>query len=135
MTFRDQKRKARRQLHQRLAEPVLYLTDPDATPVDITVRLHLRFDALGELLTVSAGFADRQELTPRIIFMNDQISPKRNAIVVTKDMGAFNIETDVAPDDITTTAMVTPVSKSMVQSWGWDPDALWLGLTPPAIVG
>lgn len=135
MTFRDQKRKARRQLHQRLAEPVLYLTDPDATPVEITVRLHLRFDALGELLTVSAGFADRQELTPRIIFMNDQINPKRNAIVVTKDMGAFNVQTDIAPDDITTAAEVSQVSKSTVTTWGWDPDALWLGLPPPAIAG
>ena len=134
MTFRDIKRQARQTIHARLAEPVLYFADANAAPVAITVRLHLKFDALGQLLTMSAGFADRQELSPRIIFMNSQgVDPVRNAIVVTKDMGAFNVEVDVAPDDITTAAEVTQMSKSEVIALGWDPDALWLGHDAPVI--
>lgn len=133
MTFRDIKRRARQTIHDRLAEPALYFADQDATPVPVTVRLHLRFDALGELLTVSAGFADRQELTPRIIFMNSQITPARDAILVTKDLGAYNIETDVAPDDITTTAEVSKISKGQITRFGWDPDALYCGHPAPVL--
>lgn len=133
MTFRDIKRQARQTIHDRLAEPALYFVDPDGAPVSITVRLHLRFDTLGELLTVSAGFADRQELTPRIVFMNAQITPSRNCIVVTKDLGAYNIETDIAPDDITTTAQVTKFSNSAVTKLGWDPNAPYCGHPAPEL--
>lgn len=132
-TFRDIKRQARETIHTRLSEPALYFADENAAPVAITVRLHLKFDALGELLTVSAGFADRQELTPRIVFWNSQIEPERNGIVVTRDLGAYNIETDVAPDDVTTTAEVSKLSKSEITNFGWDPAALWCGHPAPEI--
>jgi hypothetical protein len=133
MTFRDIKRRARQTIHSRLAEPALYFADESAAPVPVTVRLHLRFDALGELLTVSAGFADRQELTPRIIFMNDQVTPAHNGIVVTRDLGAYNVGVELAPDDITTAAEVSKLSKSQILNFGWDPDALFCGFPAPVV--
>lgn len=132
-TFRDIKRQARQTIHNSLAEPALYFADETAAPVAITVRLHLKFDALGELLTVSAGFADRQELTPRIVFWNRQVEPVRNAVVVTRDLGAFNIENPAQPDDVTTTAEVSKLTKSQVANFGWDPTALWCGHDAPTI--
>lgn len=132
--FREHKRRARQQIHNRLAEPALYLSAPDAVPVPVTVRLHLRFDTLGELLTVSAGFADRQELTPRIIFWNDQgVAPRNNGIVITRDLGAFRIGSDCAPDDVTTAAQVAQVSDTQLSRYGWDKSLPYLGFDAPAI--
>lgn len=132
-TFREQKRAARRQVHEVMAEPVLYLESAATKdPVVVTCRLHINFTELGDLLGVRAGFAERQETTPRVIFMNDQVVPVSNAIIITKDMGAFRINNDLPPDDITTTAEVTEVMEREVVRYGWNPKALWLGFPAPA---
>ena len=129
--FREVKRRARMQLHARMSEPALYLTAPTATPKSCTVRLHLKFDELGELLR--GGFADRQEYNPRIIFLGEQVKPARNAIVVTADMGAWRIDNDLPPDDITITAEVVRLTRSQIAGFGpgWNPDALYCGLPAP----
>lgn len=124
--FREMKRQARRQLHEHLSEPALYLAATTAEPLGCTVRLHLKFDEVGELLR--GGFSDRQELTPRILFLGEQVQPARNGIVVTRDMGAWRIDNDLPPDDITITTEVAKLSRNQVLSFGWDPDALYMGL-------
>lgn len=134
MTFREIKRRLLRQpLHDRLAEPAWYLPTPTAEPVACTVRLHLRFDEIGQLASLQSGFADRQELTPRIVFLNSQVAPTKNGFVVTKDMGVYRVDNDLAPDDITTTAEVSTVSESRAAGFGWDPSQPWYGFTPPVL--
>ena len=127
--FREMKRQARRQLHEHLSEPALYLADTSADPVSCTVRLHLKFDEVGELLR--GGFADRQELTPRILFLGEQVQPVRNGVVITQDMGAWRVDNDLPPDDITITAEVVRLTKSQITSFGWNPDAEYLGFPAP----
>ncbi len=129
MSFRDAKRTARRRLHESLGEPVWYLAAAGEDPVAAWARLHLSFSQLGELLR--GGFADRQELTPRIIFLREDVTPVRDAIVVTRDLGAYFIDHDHAPDDITVTAEVIKMTDSQVVEQGMDPNADWLGLTAP----
>ena len=129
-TFREQKRKGRLQLHQRLAEPALYFATPSAEPLALTVRLHLSFDQIGELFN-RIGFAERNEMTPRIVFLKEQVSPIRNAIVVTKDMGAFMLDNTMPPDDVTVLGEVVRMTNSQVVTLGWNPAADWLGLAPP----
>lgn len=128
-TFREIKRQARTQLHSRMAEPALYLASSTGTPVSVTVRLHLGFTPVGELLR--GGFAERQEFTPRVVFLNSQIKPKHKGIVITKDMGAWDIDNTLPPDDITTDAEVTKMTDSEVTGFGWDPSADYLGFPPP----
>lgn len=130
-TFREIKRTARLSLHSNMAEPALYLATPSSDPVSCTVRLHLKFDELGELLR--GGFAERQEITPRIVFLASQVRPVRGGVVVTKDMGAWRVDNDLPPDDITITAEVVSMSKGQIQTAGWDISADFLGLTPPAV--
>ncbi|MCQ4311696.1 hypothetical protein NAV33_07280 [Pseudomonas stutzeri] len=125
-SLREIKRKARMQLHALAAEPALYLAEPTAVPVGVTVRLHLSFNELGELLR--GGFADRQEMTPRIIFMGSQVQPLHRGIVVTKDLGAYLVDNDLPPDDITITAEVSKLSRNQTISFGWDPDLQFMGL-------
>ncbi len=130
-TFREQKRRARNQLHERLAEPVLYLSDRASEPVTVTARLHLKFAMLGDLHATRVGFGEQAEMTPKIVFMNAQVRPIDSAIVITKDMGAFVLQTVEAPDDITTSVEVYPMLEDTVRRYGWDPDALWLGFPAP----
>ena len=130
--FREMKRQARRQLHEHLSDPVLYLAGPAAVPVGCTVRLHLKFDEVGELLR--GGFSERQELSPRIIFLGAQIEPARNAHIITKDMGAYRIDNTLPPDDITIAAEVVKLSRSQIISLGWNPDAEYLGFPAPEIL-
>lgn len=134
MTFRDQKRQARRQLHAALAEPVLYLETRTDAPVEVTCRLHLQFEQLGDLAGSRAGFADRQAVTPKIIFMNSEITPRHDAYVITRDMGAYMLKNTLPPDDITTAAEVTEVSAASAAKYGWDLSALWCGFPAPGSV-
>lgn len=131
-SFREVKRNARNRLHQRMAEPALYLATPTGEPVGISVRLHLSFAALGELLR--GGFAEREELTPRIIFLGSQLVPARGGIVVTKDMGAWRLDNTQPPDDISITAEVTRLTPSQCIAFGWDPQLPYMGLPAPVSI-
>lgn len=130
-TFREQKRQARRQLHTALAEPVLYLKTRTDAPVGVTCRLHLSFEQLGDLAGSRAGFGERQDVTPRIIFLNAQVLPVRDAYVITRDMGAYKLDNDLPPDDITTAVEVTVVLKESAAKYGWDLTAPWCGFPAP----
>lgn len=110
---------------------MLYLSDRNAEPVVATVRLHLSFGELGDLLATRVGFGERQELTPRVVFLNSQVRPLRDAYVITKDMGAFKVDNDLPPDDITTTAEVSEVLKDTARRYGWEPELEWCGFEPP----
>lgn len=130
-THREIKRRARLQLHERLSETVLYLSDREAQGVPITVRLHTSFGEAGDLLATRVGFGERQELLPRIVFLNSQVRPLRDAYVITKDMGAFKVDNDLPPDDITTMAEVSEVLRETATRYGWDVTLPWCGLPPP----
>lgn len=132
MTFRDSKRAARTQLHNALAEPVLFLESRTDAPVVVTCRLHLSFEKLGDLANVRAGFADRQETTPRVVFLNSQgAKPGTASYVITKDMGAFKVNNVLPPNDITTEAEVTKVELPNAVKHGWDLAAPWCGFPAP----
>lgn len=127
--FRDIKRQARQALHDHLKEWAWYVPEVGGSPVPVSVRLHLRFDALGQL--ISKAFAERADMTPRIIFLKAQVQPSRGGVVVTKDMGAFHVEYDYAPDDITVTGEVAQVPDSEITERGWDKNLDWFGLGDP----
>src|SRR5690625_588432 len=99
--FRDIKRKARRQLHRELADVVIYVPEPAGSPQTATVRLHLGFDALGEIRR--SGFAEQQEYDPRAVFLLSQLTPRRGGFIVTADMGVWRVDNTLPPDDITMT--------------------------------
>jgi len=129
-SFREVKRRARGQLHTHLAEPALYLAGATAEPVGVTVRLHFSFSESGELLR--GGFSNRQEVTPRVIFLGAQVQPAHGGILVTRDLGAWFVDNDLPPDDITVTAEVSRLSSNQVTGFGWDPQAQFMGLAAAA---
>lgn len=133
-TFRDIKRQARLTLHKRLGEPAIYVTatDPGQTSFVMTgvlVRLHLNFSEVGELLR--GGFAEMHEMTPKVIFVESQMKPVRDGIVVTRDLGAFRIDNVLPPNDITVSAEIVKLTDGQIAKLGWNPNAQYMGLGEP----
>lgn len=113
-----------------MADLVLYVPTLTGTPQAATVRLHLSFDALGEMRR--QGFAEQQEYNPQAVFLLSQMTPRRDGLIITADMGVWRVDNTLPPDDITMTAEIIRLSESQVRSVGLDPDAPWGGLPPPA---
>lgn len=131
---RELKRRARRQLHARMSEPVWFFASRDEAPVAATVRFHLRFDQLGELLR--GGFAEQQEAIPKLIFMEPLPRLERLGMVVSEDMGVYRLDSVYPPDDITVTTEVVRLTDSQIEALGLNPDQPWCGLpAPPAVEG
>lgn len=131
MTFREQKRIARQQLHSAMAEPVLYIPFKDAEPQAVTARVHLNFEALGELRR--SGFAEVSDLTPQVIFQKADLVPTRTAVFVTQDMGAFQLEQVDPPNDITVMARISRLPPTQYVAWSLTQGQPWCGLTAPTI--
>lgn len=113
--FRDIKRRARRDLHQRMRVPALYIATPGATPKAVHVRVHTKFEDSGDFSERDIGNALRHDKAPRLIFMIDELVAQgayplaRNAIVSVEPGEAYRIGATEPPDDITITADVSPV--------------------------
>lgn len=100
------KRRARRQLHDAMSVPAFYFADPKdkASYVPIFVRVHYRFDPLGDMKGTNLEYAERQEVIPRIIFDNTEITPQNNAVVSVRPGEAYQVDNILPPDDFTSTA-------------------------------
>lgn len=111
-SFRDIKRKARRALHQKMLVPALYIVG-DSAPVLVHVRVHTKFDALGDMKGTNFNYAERQDVLPRLLFMRDEVAmPARGAYVSISATEAYTIDHTDPADDISITAFVTPVLAS-----------------------
>lgn len=116
--LRDLKRQARKDLHQHMQIPALYLvpapagsSSPYEAPLFVTVRLHLKFDAIGDMKGTNFHYAERHEPTPKIIFMRSEVNkPVRNAVIVIEAGEAYRVDNVLPPDDITVAAEVLRLS-------------------------
>lgn len=106
-SFRDIKRRARAdvQLHMRVR--ALYLASIDADPVPCFVRVHTKFQALGDMKGTNFNYAEYEDITPRIILWREEIpQPVRNAIISVEAGEAYYLDNVLPPDDLTITATV-----------------------------
>lgn len=107
MSFRAIKRKARRVLHQKMRVPAFYIVPGTLDQVPCYVRVHSEHKALGGVRGTSFAYAEREETSIEIIFMLNQVLPKRGGIVSVEPGEAYCIDHQETPDDITITARVT----------------------------
>lgn len=100
MSIRDIKRDARRRLHTAMAVPALYIPVTGATPVPVTVRVHTKFTAIGQL-SGDPEWAERAEAEPHLIFLASEVpTPRAKTGVVSVEPGeAYRIETTDPVDD------------------------------------
>lgn len=111
-SFRDIKRKARRDLHRELQVPALYIADIGGPAVLVHVRPHTKFNALGDLQGTNFNYAEREEPQPRIIFMRDEVmAPKRGAIISVEPGEAYRVDHTQPADDISITAYVIQLTE------------------------
>jgi len=129
MSFRQAKRQARAQLHEHLAFPVWYFPTVPGTAEYRTIRLHKKYDPLGELLR--GGFADRQEIIPKAVFSLSEGDVERHGVIITDNEGAYSIDNLLPPDDTTRIVEIVKLPRSFALDQGWDPDAEYMGLGVP----
>lgn len=120
-SWREQKRIARRVVHDTMAIPALHYATAGATAVAIRARLQTKFAQIGD--DRSMGWAEREAVKPRLIFMLAQMEElgivlNRNQIVYFQPGEAYNIDNLLPPDDITVTAEVTRLSRKQYQDAG-----------------
>lgn len=99
--IRDIKREARSALHTAMAVPALYVPVTGATPVPVTVRVHTKYDAAGQL-NGGAQWGERAQAEPHLIFRASQLPPNglRSKAIVSVEQGeAYSIEAADPVDD------------------------------------
>lgn len=110
MSIRDIKRKARRDLHQAMSVPALYIAYTGAEPVPCTVRVHTHTAPVGQLAGF-AGAAERLETAPKLRFDRSEVAaPARTAIVSVEPGEAYRISNPHPADDAFVFADVTRLS-------------------------
>lgn len=113
-------REGRRALHEHMSVPALYFADPFVDdPLLITVRVHEKWVALGDLKGTNFNYAETADTAPRIIFLRSgamapytNIEPERGRIVSIEPGVAFRIDTVLPPDDISVTATAIALDPS-----------------------
>lgn len=114
-SFRDIKRKGRRDLHKRMLVPAFYIVEGEE-PLLVHVRVHTKFDALGDMKGTNFNYAEREDVLPRLLFMRDEVAmPVRGAIVSIEPHEAYTIDHTDPPDDISITAYVTPLLRQELE--------------------
>ena len=89
--------------------PAVYLASKTATPgVLVHVRLHNKFDTVGDVKGARAYPALIENISPKIIFdLSEGVIPRTNAIVSFQSGEAYSIDHLLPPDDTFQTAHVT----------------------------
>lgn len=97
--------------------PALYLLGdgPWPNPQLIHVRLHVKFDSVGDLQGTNFHYATRQEVTPKIVFDLDEIDPLGGAIISIETGEAYRVDNVQPPDDRFAVAEVIRLSARQAQ--------------------
>lgn len=108
--FREEIREARQILHEYMSMPAVYFRPPyeaGVTPVlEITVRVHDKFLALGDLKGTNFNYAEIEAIAPKAIFMLSEVTPDRGCIISLESGVAYQIDHTHEADDITQKADV-----------------------------
>lgn len=111
--FKEYMREARAILHEEMSEAALYFrATGDAAPRSISVRVHDKWRALGDLKGTNFNYAEIEQVAPVIIFWRAQIEPMRGAYVAVEPGVVYRIDNVSPHDDQTISATVVRLSKA-----------------------
>lgn len=114
LNWRDHKRAARRDVHRHMGVPALLMLDASSEPHPLTIRgpWTKRPVRIGDLDGGGSGWAEREDIAPRILFYREQLPfPLARGAIVSVEVGeAYRIGTVAEPDDETVTADVIPLT-------------------------
>jgi hypothetical protein len=107
-SFREVLRKGRRDIHEQLEVPALYIAFDGADPVPVDIRVHRQFAQTGDMGSKVKGYAQMVEVSPRVIFLVEQLADARNGGIFSVVAGeAYRVERTDPTNDITRTADVS----------------------------
>lgn len=109
-SFREILRKGRRDLHDHMKVPALYIAYPGATPLAVDVRDFTRVSSTGDQGSRAKGYAEMADIQPRILFFRDQLEDARYGAIFSIAAGeAYRVERTDPSNDLTRIADVSPV--------------------------
>lgn len=127
-SWREQKREVRKIVHETMALPCWHLRNIGGVPPVLTrARLHTArptatTSAMGDI--ESMGYGKWEAEHTKLVFMRDEVDPKRNDVFIFGPDEAYTVEPERPFDDITVTVKVSKMEvKSAV--------ALIAALNPP----
>lgn len=119
--WRELKRSARDLVHTTFEVPSYYFSGSGVVGVPVSVRLHTKFDALGDLR--NAGWADMSAIKPQIVF-HIADAPENGSMVWVAANEIYFVSMVQEPDDQYITAnvvLMTPTQASKVE-FNFPPD-------------
>lgn len=117
-TFREEMREARMDLHEAMSFTALYFDgDEPEKAIPVSVRLHEKWQALGDLKGTNFNYAELEAIPTKMIFLLSEIRPVRNHIVSVAPGLAFHVDHLEEDDDITVTASMVPISKKKTEGF------------------
>lgn len=112
-SFREVLRKGRRDLHDHMLVPALYIAFDGATPIPVDVRVQRQFVQTADMGSKVKGYAQMVEINPRVTFLVEQLADARHGAIFSIAEGeAYRVERTDPPNDITRSADVVPLSQS-----------------------
>lgn len=109
-SFREVLQKGRRDLHDHMEVAALYIAYDGADPVPVDIRVHRQFVQTADMGSKTKGYAQMVEVTPRVIFLVEQLADARNGAIFSVAAGeAYRVERTDPTNDITRTADVSIV--------------------------
>src|SRR5688500_16180295 len=118
MSLREIKAKARRDLHEAMRVPALYLPEwpipegEELDPIPRHVRVHTKFNALGDVAGTNFNYAETLETTPKLVFWREELNPSEHGVVSVELGEAYRIGPVEPKDGLTITVTVTPLPAS-----------------------
>ena len=123
MSFREQKERARLDLHAAMGVEAFCVPHRLGMPKPVVVRAHTEFKALGDVKGTSFVYAERRDETPRVIFLASEHEPERGDVVMISSKEGYLVEATDPVYNVTITAFVRPLL----------PKELLLYPAPPAV--
>ncbi len=114
--FRAIKKQMRADLHREMRVPALYIASAGATPVPVHVRVHSKYEEVGESSERDVGNAARHERIPSLVFWVAELEasgiarPSRGAVISIEAGEAYRVDNTMPIDLVTITANVTILS-------------------------
>lgn len=107
MSLREIRERARRDLHTAMRVPASLYEPGAAEPRLIHVRVHTDYAEQGDLAGTNLNYAEREEVTPRLVFDRSEVPmPQRGSYVVLMADEGYRVGQAEPPDGITIKADV-----------------------------
>ena len=121
MNLRELKAQARTALHERMkVRAVRYSGGPSGPSETVYCRLNSKIAQTGDLVGTSLGYAEGVETEPKLIFLKQDVIPKRGEVYVLAPGEAYRVD-HLEPDDtITITAICARLQRDEAKQYPYE---------------